>query len=255
MESEIRKNIENLFKASIYPVCPKKHLCDRGKGTISIKPKMPYIGWNYDNNTQIPNLIFISLDSGREYPGFHTTEEVQNSVKFNPPRSHKGKDIVLHWYQTFDLAALLLDKYIEDSMKMDNSYVDSLISHTNSAKCTQNKEANSQADGQFFDNCSDFVKSEIPLFNADIIVTQGRRAHDCINGNYIIEKIILEAKYNEKDVKFPIFIREIDKRKILHIPMYHPRYYRGYWANKKAVTDNLDKINSIVDSIRKERMD
>lgn len=254
METEIRKSIENLFISSIYPNCPKKHLCDKGQGTISKKTKMPFIGWEYDNNPQIPNLLFISLDSGCEYQGFHTIDEIRNQVILEPPRLQKGKDTVLHWYQTFDIATILLDKYIDESKKTGVAYVDSLISHTNSAKCTQSKDGNSQADGHFFDNCFDFLKIEIPLYRADIIVTQGNRAFDCLSGNLVIEKILLETSHNGMDVKFPIFIREVNNRKVLHIPMYHPSYYKGYWGNKKVIIDNINKIKEITDLIRSERM-
>ena len=50
MNKEICTNIENLYVSSIYPNCPKRHLCDSGLHNLSKKPKMPYIGRDYGNN-------------------------------------------------------------------------------------------------------------------------------------------------------------------------------------------------------------
>ncbi|MCE5321407.1 MAG: hypothetical protein LLF93_09960 [Bacteroidales bacterium] len=247
MTTEICKNIENLFTSNIYPNCPKKQLCDRGQEKISIKPKMPYIGRNYDNNPQIPNLLFISLDSGEEYENYHNIEEIRTGVEKTPPRYNPGKDVKKHWYQTFDIATLLLDKYFDNSIKKGVSYVDSFISHTNSAKCTQNKEGREQADSHFFYNCLEFVIKEIPLFNADIIITQGILAQNCLKEYLIREKIVLETTHNGAEVKLPICIRELNNKIILHIPMYHPSYYRGYWGHKQALSENLKRITDIID--------
>jgi len=247
MNTEICKNIENLFTSNIYPNCPKKQLCDQGQEKISTKPKMPYIGRNYGNNPQIPNLLFISLDSGKAYPDCFTIGEVRASVEENPPRYNPGKDAILHWYQTFDIATLLLDKYFDDSIKKGVSYVDSFIAHTNSAKCTQSKESNKQADSHFFNNCREFVIKEIPLFNADIIITQGIHAQSCLNEYIISETIVLETIYKGKEVKFPIYIREINFKKTLHIPMYHQRCGKVYWGQKQAFSENIKRITDIID--------
>jgi hypothetical protein len=250
MNKEISKTIENLYTSSIYPNCPKKHLCDNGKHDFSKKPKMPYIGRDYGNNPHIPNLLFISLDSGDEYENYHTIEEIRNGVETNPPRVNPGKDAVKHWYQTFDLATLLLNKYIDDSAKNGISYVDTFIAHTNSAKCTQNKINRAQADNHLFDNCREFVVQEIPQFNAEIIITQGIPAQNCLNKFMINERIVLETTHNGKDIKFPIYIREINNKKSLHIPMYHPSFFKGYWVQKQAFKDNLEKIHDILENLK-----
>ena len=251
MNKEICTNIENLFNLSIYPDCPRKQLCDSGQHNFSKKPKMPYIGKDYGNNPQIPNLLFVSLDSGEERENYHTIEEIRNDVETYPPRKNPGKGKVKHWYQTFDIATLFLDKYLDESVKQGVSYVDSSVAHTNSAKCTQNKDNKKQADEYVFNNCRGFVVEEIPLFNADIIITQGIPARKCLDAYIASESIVLETKHNGKDVKLPIYIREINTKRILHIPMYHPSYFKGYWGQKQALKENLGEIIEIVANVRK----
>jgi len=250
MNKEICTNIENLYCSSIYPDCPKKHLCDNGLHNFSKRPKMPYIGRDYGNNSKIPNLLFISLDSGDEYENYHTVEEIRNGVETNPPRENPGKDKVKHWYQTFDIATIFINKYLDESVKKGVSYADSFVAHTNSAKCTQNKEKRKIADANLFENCRGFVVKEIPLFDADVIITQGNPAKYCLNTYTIIKKIDLETIHNGNDIIFPIYIRETNNKKILHIPMYHPSYFKGYRGQKKAFKDNLDTIYKIVEEIR-----
>ncbi|MCX6230917.1 MAG: hypothetical protein NTZ33_05185 [Bacteroidetes bacterium] len=250
MNKEICKNVENLFTSTIYPNCNKKRSCANGQPDFSIKPKMPYIGREYGNNPQIPNLLFISLDSGN--PGTENNiEEIRNSVENNPPRLNPGEYAVRHWNQTFEIASFFLDKYINESIKKENFYTDKYFAHTNSAKCSQNKKHRAQADNRLFDNCREFVVSEIPLFNADIIITQGNKACDCLSQfKKIGEPIVLETIHNGKEVKFPIYVREINNKKTIHIPMYHPSYYKGYWGQKTAFTNNLKKIVDIIQNIK-----
>jgi len=250
MNEEICTNIENLYISTIYPNCPKKALCESGQQNFSKKPKMPYIGRDYGNNPKIPNLLFISLDSGDENENCHTIEEIRNDVKTNPPRKNPGKDIVKHWYQTFDIATLFLDYYLDESIKKGVSYVDTFVAHTNSAKCTQNKEKRKQADANVFENCFGFVVEEIPLFNADLIITQGIPAQYCLNAYKIRDTIVLETTHNGKDIKFPIFLREKNNKIFLHIPMFHQSYFKGYWGQKQAFRENLEKIIEIVENAR-----
>jgi|LSQX01.3.fsa_nt_gb hypothetical protein len=253
MNERICESIRSLYTSSIYPNCPKKELCGQGLPRFSRKPKMPYIGIDYGNSPEIPNLLFISLDSGDDVnlKNCHTIEEIRDDVKKNPPRNRFRK--TNHWYQTFDIATLLLDNYIDESIKTGVSYVDTFIAHTNAAKCTQNKEDRKEADRILFNNCREFVQREIPLFNADIIITQGVQARNTLRIFPIIEeteRTILKTIHKEKEVNFEIFIREINGKKTLHIPMYHPSYYRGYWRHKKAIVDNLQLIIAIMQELR-----
>lgn len=255
MNNEICNKVEELYTSSIYPVCPKRQLCDNNSCfKLSEKPKMPYIGREYGNNPEIPNLMFISLDSGIEHPDTHTVKEVRESVESHPPRLDldSGNDVGKHWYQTFDIASYILDSYINDSIKNDVTFIDKFIVHTNSAKCTQNKPRKELADNNLFINCRDFVLQEIALLNAQVIISQGNQAQDCLNRFPLVEKKILKTIHNEKNIELPIFIRKINNNNVLHIPMYHQSYYKGYWGQKKALLDNLDEVRLIIRQIQLE---
>lgn len=250
---QICSGIEKLYASSIYPDCPKKDLCDDGKHRFSKKPKMPYIGRNYGNKSKVPNLLFISLDAGEEIDNYHTIPEIRKGVEDKPPRIHLSNAKTRHWHQTFDIADILLAPYIGKQIKDEKgiSFVDSYIAHTNSAKCTQNKDNRKSADAILFSNCHPFVLKEIQLFDADIIVTQGGYAAKTLENDIfaIVEDKILESTHNGKDVSLTIYIREVNGKKTLHIPMYHPSYFRGYWAQKQTLEDNLKDIQKIVQEI------
>jgi hypothetical protein len=252
MNNVICKDIENLFVSSIYPDCPKKPFCDNLKEFgFSKKPKMPFIGRQYATNPKIPNLLFISLDSGDEYANYHTIDEIRKGVEDNPPRLNPGKgEVVRHWYQTFDLAALILGYYFPESLKIGGSYVDAFVAHTNSAKCTQSKKGREQADNRLFENCREFILKEIPFFDAQIIITQGIPAKNCLSPFLISETIVLEAIHNDKEIQLPIYIRKINGKNVLHIPMNHPSFFKGYWGQKQVLKINMDKIIDIIEKVK-----
>lgn len=240
-------DILKLYTDSIYPKCPKKSLCSRGDCGFSEKPKMPYIGSEYGNHRNIPNLLFISLDSGTEYTNLHSIEEIRKEVEEHPPTTTSGRDKGKHWYQTFDLANLILSQYLNESQK---KYIHKYVAHTNSAKCTQNKKNNKQADGHIFENCRDFfVIKEIPLFHAQIIITQGKYAEKCLHDYQTLQTEVLKTTHKNKSIEFPIYIREQNNHKILHIPMYHPSYYKGYWGQKQALQDNIKFLKPALEKL------
>lgn len=244
--------IEDLYTSSIYPDCPKKELCDNESNSISKKPKMPYIGREYGNSSNVPNLLFVSLDSGDEQENYHTIEEVRSRVELRSPRDINGSDKVKHWYQTFDIAAIILDTYIDEQIKAERgvAFVDNFISHTNSAKCTQNKENKKEADYILFNNCRPFVVKEIPLFDADVIISQGAYARKVLEEFQVVNEVLLKSTHKDKDVSLPLRVREINNKKTIHIAMHHPSYYKGYWGQKQALEDNLDVIHNLIQEMK-----
>src|SRR5665647_536127 len=78
---EIVADIEGFYNETVYPTCPKYEMCKKDCPGFSQKPKMSYIGREYGNNSTVPNLIFLSLDSGDEYENYHTIKEIRADVE------------------------------------------------------------------------------------------------------------------------------------------------------------------------------
>jgi len=227
--------------------CPKKALCDiNNDSNFSKRPKEAYVGRNYGMDKNVPKILFVSLDSGEYEEGYSTFEEIRDREEKNPPLKVYGKGN--HWYQTFDIAKLLLEPFLNGSfIKEEDFYSDSYFAHTNSAKCTQNKEGRAEADLRLFMNCREFVKSEIELYNADVIISQGNRANEImLFFPQISDPVVFTA--NDSNRKLYVYERIINNKSVLHIRMYHPRY-GVYWKQKKAIGDNIIEITKLIKSI------
>jgi len=238
--NQIVSEVENFYLNNIYPECPKLSMCQRDCQSFSKKPKMCYVGKEYGNSPKIPNLVFVSLDSGKEEPNTYTISEIRSSVEKNPPQFNpKG----MHWYQTFDLAKFILDPFIPESVKTDDYYVNSYVVHTNSAKCTQNKAGKAMADDILFSNCREYTVKELQLLKPKIVITQGIKAHEVLCQFEEIERIPLI--HNDK--KLIISIRKVGESNIVHFSLYHPSYYRDYWNQKEVIINNINEIIKIIE--------
>jgi uracil-DNA glycosylase family 4 len=249
---KIVAEVERFYFETVYPKCPKYEMCKKDWPNFSVKPKMSYIGREFGNNTSIPNLVFLSLDSGDEYNNYHTITEIRDGVEDvkQRPQNCVGIEKTRHWYQTFDLAKIILDPFLPDSLKIGNAYVNPYIVHTNSAKCTQNKPNRNKADDFIFHNCREFVIKELELYNPDIIITQGRLAEVVLNHFSENCRYNIETIHNSKNVKMSIFERNLTGKRIIHIPTYHPTYFKGYWSQKTNISNNVEIISQIVLSIK-----
>jgi hypothetical protein len=210
---------------------------------------MCYLGKEYGNSPEIPKLVFISLDSGGEDEDddLCTINQIRSSVEINPPQNCKGKDKIKHWYQTFDLAKIILSSFIQESLKIDECYVNPYIVHTNSAKCSQKKDKNAEADGILFKNCKEYSAMEIQLLKPEIVVSQGVKADDVLGCFEETDRVT----FTDNEKSLTIVTRKIDNKIFLHISLYHPRY--GYYrSQKKILVNNIEKIKAMIIQINKE---
>ena len=242
--NQIVSSLENWYCENIYPVCPKLSKCQENCQSFSKKPKMCYIGKEYGNSSEIPNLVLVSLDSGSqdEINPLYTINQIRNNVEERAPQIFEKNK---HWYQTFDLAKIILSPFIIDSIKNSEFLVNPYIVHTNSAKCTQNKSGNAIADDRLFDNCREYVITELELLKPKIVITQGSKADIVLNHFKEIDRI--EFKLNNKQLL--IIIRVINNVKVVHIHTYHPSYYRGYWAQKEIIVNNVEVIAKLIKEV------
>lgn len=251
--NEIVESVTRFYEPHIYPICPKIGDCNRENSEkFSKMPKMSYIGREYGNKREIPNLVFLSLDSGDTKENYSTISQLRNYTENDDIMRYEKN---LHWFQTFNLSCLILKPFLNDMVKNENE-VKPYIVHANSAKCNQGKKGRKQADNILFKNCREYVLEELPLYEPDIIVSQGYKAWDVIgkaDGEHkVLETIAIEYKHNSKIIKMSIFIRDMNGRKFLHIPMYHPSYFRGYWGQKECIKANsfiiTEKLTELMNS-------
>ena len=243
MESTLKK-LKELYQNDTEMPLPNRKCKKCGN---CFGPCRPSVGQNYDNEENVPKLLIISLDNANGDP--LEIKELNLSPK-NP-----------HWRETKSIADIVLNPFIKDETKKGRNY----FSHTNSAKCKQQKKDTNSSPNSFFYNCRSIVRKDIKEFAPDIIVTQGENATLWMNDSMTIEKIKIEAirKNGEnKGVKFEQTwkIIEFNDRKILVIPMAHPTSRKAMWsdgvsrgglwsAQKQLVSEkeNIAKIKEIIE--------
>jgi len=248
---KIVENIEQFYK-SIYPICPLIDKCNKEKSdNFSQKPKMSYIGREYGNSRAIPNLLFLSLDSGGGEEVKFTIEDIRDEVENRTDFSKfNGRDRQKHWFQTFWLGKIILEPFLNEKIQAEND-VKPYIVHTNSAKCNQGKPNRSQADKLLFTNCMSFVKDEIPYYNPDIIITQGNRAWDVMGQYQTIEEknFRIGPLLHSKNEEITIYAKKIGNKIAFHIPLYHPRY-GGFKWQKQCLEHNMYVIKEKLEELK-----
>jgi uracil-DNA glycosylase len=239
----IEKDLEKEY-AKLYDYCHNEWKCRhylnltcKGKGKFSIKPKMPFVGEKYGKDN-VPKVLFISADPAHDYKNLHTIDDLRKEEN-RPHNGQKGK----HWGETFALGKILTEQRSDE-----------YFAHTNAAKCCQNKENNKEADKRLFDNCRDFLKQELSVFKADIIVTQHRYAKLILDSyKKVLEPIILDVKNPKYKIReLEIYAIDMNGKQTLFIPTDHPRHCSTYWAHKDAIKNNMNKIKEILSTIDKK---
>ena len=237
----LEQTIENFYSTTIEngeKLCPNYESCNQNINyTVSKIPKRPYIGRFYGKFQAIPRLLFLSLDSGDTQNDYINIDQVREKTELNFPSTKGGS----HWEQTFDLAKEILTPFINENVAGDIDFR-KLFVHVNSAKCTQNKEHRRIADPILFKNCQKYVIEEIPFYEADIIITQGLKAFDVIDKFESLYVNMIIGEYKKKKENFRLYFRQIGNKTVIHIPLYHPSYFSGYWKRKYILLQNLNYI-------------
>jgi hypothetical protein len=199
------------------------------------------VGKNYGNG--IPRLLFLSSDC--PYEG------LSKLIWYGKEKDEGGNT---HWKQTMRVANLIL--YGKDKLKKDST----VFAHTNSCKCTDNQKGGKQGDKSKFDNCRNIVRCEIPLYEADIIVTQGKMAKTVMD-IFIKEKDVPllneDLEYGKKDKKgkrkktnLLIYKINIENKDVLYIAMNHPCATGQHSAQRKRLKvfrdDNTNFFSQII---------
>jgi hypothetical protein len=185
-------------------------------------PKCAYVGRSY-GAPRLPRLVFVSLDSGKGDPDAanHTCLAIQGDLENAAIEDiPKGK----HWRETLELARLILSRY-DQAISLDT--VVKYFSHTNSAKCCQNKDDNAEADGKLFKNCNEYLNGELKVLCPHIIITQGGWAHWSI-------KKCFHIRCKMQMLQCPQRIVPVSWGKVLWLSTYHPGYYKGFPKQRES---------------------
>jgi len=149
--------------------CVFKRDCSGNAPNIDLLPRESHVGTRY--GIGVPRLVFVSLDPGSIKPGADRRIERRDAWKPGPKKWNKSR----HWYRTCQIAWRVLSASNPALAGMLVEDMEPYFVHVNSARCSQNKSGNAQADFRLFANCRKFIGPELEILQPRILITQGRR--------------------------------------------------------------------------------
>jgi len=223
MLSELRTYLDRNSIGAQSFACRYGPVCSSAGGTFTTA-KESFVGPEYEKGT-LPRLLFLSLDSGSAEadPRLKTLEAVRaQELTTDILTLPRGR----HWYETHELAWVLLQHFKRD-LKL--AEINRYFAHVNSAKCCLNHPLRRQAADVLFDNCREFIPSELRILKPDIIVSQGGQARRVMEGFRITKPLsrLLDSERCEMAE-----IRCGDKP-ALWIATHHPTARGGLYKRQK----------------------
>jgi hypothetical protein len=238
--------------------CPYEDNCKANSPNF-IEATEAYVGSKYGYG-KLPRLLFITAGPGGNLD-WSTRKRTVNGIrelwaKCDTTEAKKGK----WWYRTNELALAILENF---EHSLDMKQVKHYFAYTDSEKCSQNKKDARQNDNTLFKNCAQFLPEEVAILSPDIVVTQGNKARDMIQG--AIKDNIFEKcdphDYVSKGKRIPSKIKAIKvKGKVkgsvmLWIDTVHPterglsnfeRYknWDAYSANSSGNTNQIAPVSN-----------
>ena len=196
--------------------CRKKNECGAIAG-----PKEPFIGSEFGKG-RFPRLVVLSLDAGKIDSGTNcSVDRIEDGTWIPKVRGGKTR----HWWRTLQLVySILGDKPLSEASDREIAAAVNWMAHLNSARCTQNKARNAQADKLLFENCREFVKEELNILQPQILFTQGERAWD------VIEDVARKVPKQPLGDSSGSYIRSFGfaGQPCRHVHFYNPSYWSGY---------------------------
>ena len=203
--------------------CAHISSCSSAGGNFTTA-KASFVGPEYESGS-LPRLLFLSLDAGSATPDASQrtlaavrAQELATNVSTLP----KGK----HWYETHELAFLLLYQFKPDLTAADTS---PFFAHVNSAKCCMNNPGRRQAADVLFKNCRGYLPGELQILQPDIVVSQGSPAKRAMEQFDVLEPQVRTAD----GLRCEGNVIRIGSRKALWLPTHHPSAYGVFWPQKK----------------------
>ena len=255
--------------------CPCIDKCNQSKSAIFTTGHEPFVGTKYDRagNRSFPRILFVSLDpvardhdSGRVWKEAEHRTAKRFRVYFQREWEFKKKEKNRHWFQTHAFAWRILKGFYPKSESELTREIDSYFAagqivgdpetitakvrkhvtpyfaHTNSAKCSQNKNRHEKSDQRLFTNCrnSGFLAGELKNLEPDIVVTQGAEARLAVINAIDGDEIVLHGR--EMPSTGGRRALTIAGDEVLWIHTYHAGARRKFFEQKKRYWPSWARI-------------
>jgi len=216
--------------------CQHKVEC-RGSSASFTGPNSAFVGEHYEDAHRfgLPRLLFVSLDSGSGDPD--SEKRLPHAVRSWATEHCLGPKN-RHWYRTHEHAACILGRIRGTSMTPRQAQL--YFAHTNSAKCSQNKERQRQADKRLFDNCRPYLSCELAVLRPDVIVTQGgwaRVAVSAVVGDWIAKDSVVADRV------------QLHGREVFWLNTHHPARFGAFNGQRRQWGDFAEEIRVFVDEL------
>lgn len=226
--------------------CPHYSECSIGCENFT-KAKEAFVSTGYEKRV-LPRLLFVSLDPGESNPNakYRTLESVRKDEEINFDLSSLDNKKTCHWYLTHELAQFILGKF---QFNLHKSQIHHYFAHTNSAKCSMNKEKRGKADKKLFRNCREFIPGEVNILQPEILITQGAEAEESLIGVFPEYNL---SDFNILDTNLPeIRIIGILDKPTIWIHTFHPNNWGEFNKQRrekfgiysKVIFDYVIKVN------------
>jgi hypothetical protein len=226
--------------------CPNKSLCKANCQRL-MTGNEPLIGLEYEKRT-LPRLLIVSAEpAGDEFMKTWKQRTVEahriwERSEIESMRKGSGLHPRTHWYKTNQLARWIFEAIVPER---ELQKVSPYFAHTNSGKCSQNRDGHAQATDVLFRNCRDYLGSEIRILRPDIIVTQGMWARIAVqNANF---RVINGAGGSiseccaAKSQCCGYKILQIAGRRVLWIAGHHPNSRKKYYQQMNNCWDSWSR--------------
>jgi hypothetical protein len=184
-----------------------------------------YVGPGYEEG-KLPRLLFVSSDTNSadwqkghpEYGALRCIREItlRDRLDNSKPASH--------WYQTILLAKTILSPFSKEVFGREllmNDIVE-YIAHARSARCKDNSiKDGKEGNPLMYEKCRGFLKGEVVAMLPDIIVTQGERAKQALQGEFPGKKPVAMDGNPSHKAHFEI-IEISEKHTAIKIVAWHP---------------------------------
>lgn len=185
----------------------------------------------------LPRLLILSAESGRETGRPSRRKAVAlrewEEHQYDPEEGKRTS----HWHEVHQIAWHILRCFKSDLEMKHTRY---FIAHTNSAKCCVNNKHKSQGRPVLFDNCREYIGSELELLRPDILVTQGDQAERAVKDHFanVLRRRLLVRRSDRKTKREKWYRAEITihGRRVLWLRTPHPG------ARPQLSAAELDKL-------------